>query len=278
MPFPVFPSKILTSNISSLIPLAQKLSKNGPVKRESTPRRIRGLFAGEWVFDTLGAVYVWEDVYYPYFYIPVNEFREGVLEKVEGKGEGEDGFYLARLRVGDRSTERVIVFSSTSVEAVRGLVRVEHSTIDWFAEDEKLLGPHPKDPYKRIETLPSSRRVRIEVAGVVVAESSQNVFLYETMLRPRYYLNAGDVKWEFLSESGTISYCPYKGMATYYNVKVKGREIKDAVWYYRYPTSESALVAGRLCFYNEKVDVFVDGVREESPRLFNIPFVQKGML
>jgi uncharacterized protein (DUF427 family) len=51
---------------------------------------------------------------------------------------------------------------------------------------------------------------------------------------------------------------------SYYNVKVKGKEIKDVVWYYRYPTAESALVAGRLCFYNEKVDVFVDGVKEEK--------------
>jgi uncharacterized protein (DUF427 family) len=50
---------------------------------------------------------------------------------------------------------------------------------------------------------------------------------------------------------------------SYYNVNIKGKEIKDVVWYYRYPTAESALTAGRLCFYNEKVDVFVDGVKEK---------------
>jgi hypothetical protein len=52
-------------------------------------------------------------------------------------------------------------------------------------------------------------------------------------------------------------------LESYYNVTVNGKEIKDAVWYYRYPTAESAVVAGRLCFYNEKVDVFVDGVEEK---------------
>lgn len=80
-------------------------------------------------------------------------------------------------------------------------------------EDEKLLGTHPKDPYKRIETLPSSREIRIEVDGTVVAQSTQNVFLYETMLRTRHYLSSTAVNWELLSESGTTSFCPYKGMA-----------------------------------------------------------------
>lgn len=85
----------------------------------------------------------------------------------------------------------------------------------WFVEDEKLLGPHPKDPYKRIETIPSSREIRIEVDGQVVARSTQNVFLYETLLRTRYYLASTVVEWGFLSESETTSYCPYKGMAKY---------------------------------------------------------------
>jgi uncharacterized protein (DUF427 family) len=53
-------------------------------------------------------------------------------------------------------------------------------------------------------------------------------------------------------------------ISSYYNVKVGGIEIKDAVWFYRYPTHESAAIAGRLCFYNEKVDVFVDGVKEKK--------------
>lgn len=51
---------------------------------------------------------------------------------------------------------------------------------------------------------------------------------------------------------------------SYYNLTIKGTKIKDAVWYYQYPTAEAALVAGRLCFHNEKVDVFVNGVKEEK--------------
>ncbi len=101
-----------------------------------------------------------------------------------------------------------------SLAELKDLVRIEVSSIDaWFLEDEKLLGPHPKDPYKRVEILPSSREIRIEVDGTVVAKSAQNVFLFETMLRPRYYLAPTGVDWSFLRESATETYCPYKGMA-----------------------------------------------------------------
>jgi uncharacterized protein (DUF427 family) len=136
---------------------------------------------------------------------------------------------LARLSAGGKSTERVLSFDPSSV--LENLVRVEVSAIGelcvhyqnlsltnsdhWIVEDEILLGPHPKDPYKRIETIPSSREIRIEVDGKVVAKSTQNVFLYETMLRTRYYLSSTTVNWELLSESETTSYCPYKGMAKY---------------------------------------------------------------
>ena len=84
----------------------------------------------------------------------------------------------------------------------------------WFAESQILLGPHPKDPYKRVECLPSSREVRIEVDGTVVAQSTQNTFLYETMLRPRYYLNPTSISdWRYFKRTETRTGCPYKGVA-----------------------------------------------------------------
>lgn len=142
---------------------------------------------------------------------------------------------------------------------------VESSHPDWFAEDEKLLGGHPKDPYKRIEILPSSREIRVELHGTILAQSLNNMFLHETMLPTRHYLSSTSIKdWGLLSKSDTTTFCPYKGQASYYNVKVGDSEIKDGIWYYVYPTSESAAIQGRLCFYNEKFDVFVDGVKEEQ--------------
>lgn len=90
------------------------------------------------------------------------------------------------------------------------------------------------------------------------------MFLHETMLPTRHYLPPTSIKeWGLLSKSDTTTFCPYKGQASYYHVRVGDSEVRDAVWYYVYPTAESAAIQGRLCFYNEKFDVFVDGVREK---------------
>ncbi|KAL6718846.1 hypothetical protein ACLMJK_003080 [Lecanora helva] len=84
------------------------------------------------------------------------------------------------------------------------------------------------------------------------------------MLRTRYYMPKTALQWEYLTESDTTSLCPYKGVANYYSVVVNGKEHKDLIWWYRYPTSESAPIAGHACFYNEKVEILIDGKREEQ--------------
>ncbi len=105
--------------------------------------------------------------------------------------------------------------------------------------------------------------MRIELDSVVLARSTDSVFLYETGLRARYYLSPTSiVNWGMLVPSETSTACPYKGQASYYHVKVGETVVKDVVWYYTYPTAESAMIQNRLCFYNEKVDVFLDGVKE----------------
>lgn len=143
------------------------------------------------------------------------------------------------------------------------LMRIDFAALDqWFEEDCPIY-QHPKDPYKRIDILPSSRRVKIALEGVTLAETSSALFLFETSLRTRYYVPPTSVNWAVLSRSETVTYCPYKGRANYYHVKVGGEVFEDLVWYYQYPTAESAAVVGHLCFYNEKVDTWVDGEREE---------------
>lgn len=118
---------------------------------------------------------------------------------------------------------------------------------------------------------------------MTVAESNNPSFLFETNLRTRYYLPKTSVRllplgpslkateltrqqvnWQYLTPSTTTTKCPYKGRANYYNITVNEKEIKDAVWWYEYPTAESAAIQGLVCFYNEKVDVYVDGVLEKK--------------
>lgn len=135
----------------------------------------------------------------------------------------------------------------------------------WFQEDEPCY-IHPKDPFKRIEIVPSTRTIRVDIDGHTIAESSNVMMLFETLLPTRYYLPKTSVNWRYLVPSITTSGCPYKGEANYYDVVVQDKVHKDAIWWYKYPALESGAITGRVCFYNEKVDVFLDGVLQERPK------------
>ncbi|CAK7229658.1 hypothetical protein SCUCBS95973_007297 [Sporothrix curviconia] len=235
------------------------LAANGPIKQEPTKRRIRAQLNGQWVVDTLDAVFVWESKYYPVYYVPVAAVENGPATVTKnGADSSAAGFTQGQIDV--KGTTASVVFFDKGPLA--GLARLEG--VDWFAEDEKLIGGHPKDPYARIECLSSSRRVRVELRGTVLADSTNNVFLHESNLRTRHYLSpTAVVDHSVLRPSTTTTFCPYKGQASYYDVVLAdGTEVKDGVWYYPIPTAESAPVHGRLAFYNEKFDVFIDGVKE----------------
>ncbi|OCK85698.1 DUF427-domain-containing protein [Lepidopterella palustris CBS 459.81] len=247
---------------SDLARLAKKLIVEGPQKHERTPRRVRGLLGGHYAFDTIEAHHVWEHPYFPQFYIPATSITsDAKLTKDSKAVDGTSGSaFLANLSVGDKSTDRVIMFEDGPL---KGLVKIDFPAMDQWFEEETPIYQHPKDPYKRIDILPSHRSIRIALDNTTIAYSTASLFLFETMLRPRYYLPPTSINWTLLSKSDTETYCPYKGRANYYNVTVGGKEYKDIVWWYQYPTVESAAIAGALCFYNEKVDVWVDGVKEE---------------
>ncbi|KAI4256302.1 MAG: hypothetical protein LQ352_002136 [Teloschistes flavicans] len=266
------------SSNADLIELARSLTANGPHKIEPTTRRVRGQFDAHWVFDTTSAYHVWEHPYYPQFYVPTTEIKGFRIVREEAV-DHDERVYVASVRPEGQGNHgegkvlrRVLVFEQGQLE---GLVRLEFKELDaWYEEDQPIYG-HPKDPYKRIDILPSSRKITVKVGDVVVAESTLNMFLYETMLRTRYYMpktaraafikrGLVQIQWQYTTPSSTTSLCPYKGTAEYYNLNVNGTEIKDAIWWYRDSTHESAAIAGMACFYNEKVDVFVDGVREEK--------------
>jgi uncharacterized protein (DUF427 family) len=110
----------------------------------------------------------------------------------------------------------------------------------------------------RITTRPSTRRVRVESAGQVLAESDRTVELQETGLPARWYLPREDVRVDLLTPSATTSHCPFKGDATY----LSAPGAKDAFWVYEEPTKQDALpIAGMLAPWPGRVDVFVDGER-----------------
>ena len=139
--------------------------------------------------------------------------------------------------------------------------------VEWFEEDERIVGGHPRNPYARVDALRSHRHVRVELDGVLLAETRSTVLLFETGLPTRYYVDRTDVAFEHLIASDTETACPYKGVTTgYWSARVGDTVHEDVAWSYQYPDRAVGVVAGMVAFYNERVDLVVDGVPLPRPR------------
>jgi uncharacterized protein (DUF427 family) len=239
----------------------------GSIRFEPSQKRIRVLLGGELVADTTRALLVWEIPYYPVYFIPAADVRAELVPT------GRD----RRERFGDAEVLSVKVTTATAEggarrypdcpeQALRDYVRFDWQAMsEWLEEDEPVY-VHARSPYTRIDILASSRRVRVEIDGVTVADSRSPRILFETGLPPRYYLPLSDLRMDLLRPSPTHTSCPYKGTASYWSVDTGHGLREDLVWIYRTPLPESQKIAGLACFYNEKVDIFVDGTREERPQ------------
>jgi uncharacterized protein (DUF427 family) len=151
--------------------------------------------------------------------------------------------------------------------AVPGFVRVPWNEVDaWYEEDEEVF-VHVRDPYHRIDVVPTFRNVRVSLDGVVLAESTSVVGLYETSLPVRWYFPRKDVRDDLLERSDTLTRCPYKGQATHWSARVGAELTPDVAWSYDGDVRPEATgIRGRIAFYDERVDVDLDGVRQERPR------------
>jgi uncharacterized protein (DUF427 family) len=207
---------------------------------EPVPRRVRGFLGAELVFDTTSARYVWEVPYYPQYYIPLSDVRADVLRDHPAAKVFDEG-------------------------AFAGLVRFRWDTLDWFEEDEPIYG-HPRNPYARVDALRSHRHITVALGGVELADTHCPVLVFETGLPTRYYIDRTDVAFEHLEPSATQTLCPYKGVTSgYWSVRVGDSLTADLAWTYETPLPAVAPIANMVAFYNEKVDITVDGVQLDRP-------------
>ena len=246
---------------------AQTKTAGGDIPVEQGAKRVRAYLGGTPVADTVRPLLVWEIPYYPTYYFPAADVREDLLHTDdEGDRRAADGERLT-IRVGEREARGAATRfgEAAPTEQLRNTVRLEWTAMDaWFEEDEEVF-THARDPHRRIDILGSSRHVRVEVACETVAESTSPRLLFETGLPVRYYLPKPDVRLDLLERSATVTHCAYKGRAETFSVRAGGRLHENVAWSYPAPLPESQKVAGLIAFYNEKVDIFVDGEREERP-------------
>jgi uncharacterized protein (DUF427 family) len=252
--------------MQDLISEARELLRHEPIER-----RVRAKLGADTVVDSTRAMLLWEPRRVcPSYAVPAEDI-EGELAPApatNGHAEGvlHPGIPFAvhtaegePVTVGDRAGAGFRLAD----EELAGYVALDFAEFDWYEEDERILG-HPRDPYHRVDVLRSSRPVRVEVDGEVVAETTRARLLFETQLPTRFYLPREDVRAE-LQTSESRSYCPYKGRASYWSLEAGGRRHDDIGWTYEEPLPEAANIAELVAFWDEHVDVFVDGERRGRP-------------
>jgi uncharacterized protein (DUF427 family) len=151
------------------------------------------------------------------------------------------------------------------LSALKGYITFRWSAMEAWYEEEEEVFVHARDPYKRVDVLASSRHIRIAVAGETVAETHRPYLLFETSLPTRYYIPQEDVRMHLLEPTHLKTRCPYKGVASYWSVKIGEHIAKNVVWSYPEPIPECPKIKDLLCFFNERVDVYVDGTLQERP-------------
>ena len=235
---------------------------------EPVPRRIRATLGGVTVIDTTRAIYLWEWANYPQYYIPLVDVSPGVLVDEDHAQHLSRGTAKRHTLTagGQTRTAAARVYGSDALEGLDGLVRFDWDALDaWYEEDEQVF-VHPRNPYTRVDALRSTRRVRVELDGVELADSASTVMVFETGLPTRYYFNRTEVNFEALMPTDTETSCPYKGKTTgYWSVVTPNVDYKDLAWSYDFPTRHLLPIAGLIAFYNEKVDTFIDGQPLDRP-------------
>jgi uncharacterized protein (DUF427 family) len=235
---------------------------------EPVPRRVRAYLAAQPVLDTTSAVYVWEWPNYPQYYIPAADIDARLLVDEDHSQKLSRGTARRHsLRVGEVERPAAVrIYTDDSLPGLAGMARFEWDALDaWFEEDEQVF-VHPRNPYTRVDAVRSTRSVKVELGGVVLAESASPVMVFETGLPTRYYLNRSEVRFEHLVASDTVTACPHKGRTSgYWSVRLAGELHADLAWAYDFPTAGLGSIAGLVAFYNEQVDISVDGQQLERP-------------
>jgi uncharacterized protein (DUF427 family) len=180
--------------------------------------------------------------------------------------KGEASYYT--IRAGDKEVKAGAWYYPeplAGAEPIKDLIAFYWHWMDhWYEEDEEAF-VHPRDPYHRVDVLSTSRHIRISLDGEVLAETERAEALFESNLPTRWYIPREDVV-ATVEPTDTVTRCPYKGTASYYSVKLSNGEVaKDVIWYYDEPLVAVGKIEGLLCFFNERVDVEIDGERAGRP-------------
>lgn len=243
-----------------------------PIRLEPNRRRLRAFVNGVVIADTIRSVYLFEPGHLPVYYLPKHDVRFDLLEHTDCSShcplKGDADYWS--IVVGDRRIDNAVWSYPEPLDGAPDLsayVAFYWNKVDnWFEEDEEVF-VHARDPYTRVDALRSSRHVEVRIHGETIADTTRPILLFETGLPTRYYIPKLDARLDLLVPSALNTACPYKGVASYFSVAISGAKIvDDIVWFYPAPIPQIPLIENYLCFFNEHVDVIVDGELHERPK------------
>ncbi len=260
----------------------------GQLRYEPTVKRVRAELGDRTVVDSTRAVLIWEPRrVVPSYAVPEQDVRADLAPApAEHSPESTESIGLRLPDVSERPIlDPSIAFDVHTAEGepvelhaggrtgagfrltdpeLAGYIVLDFDGFGaWYEEDEQIVA-HPRDPFHRIDILRSSRHVQVELDEQVLAESTRPILLFETLLPARYYLPREDVRVE-LRPSTSQTFCAYKGEATYWSPLVNGQAEEDLAWSYAAPLHEAAPITDRVAFFDERLDLVVDGVRRDRP-------------
>ncbi|MEA2642373.1 MAG: hypothetical protein QOF51_3767 [Chloroflexota bacterium] len=251
-------------------PPVRQRDPNHRVDVEPSPRRVRVEFNGQTIADSTRVLLLRETRHLPVYYFPMDDVRMELLTPTDNHTtcpyKGEASYWT--IKVGDRESVDAVwgyLDPPPDRQDIKGHLAFYWDRMDhWYEEAEEVF-KHPRDPYHRVDAIQSSRHVRIVVNGETVADTARPCLLFETGHPTRYYIPQDDVRMDLLAPTETHSVCPYKGQASYWSANVNGEAARNIAWGYLNPIAECPKIKGLVSFFNEKVDVYVDGELQERP-------------
>jgi uncharacterized protein (DUF427 family) len=244
----------------------------GQLTYEPSPRHVRGTIGATAIVDSKHPLLVWQPGFaVPHYAFPREEVRADLLRPA-AEPPSQLGAATSYDLFIDDVTRPAIAWSYDTGDLAghlafdwfrRSAPGIEH----WYEEDEEIF-VHPRDPYKRVDAIASSRHVEVAIGGVVVAASRRPTLVFETRLPVRYYLPADDVDFALLADTTLTTGCPYKGRARYWSFTgeaVDGQVVENIAWSYPDPLTAIGPIKGLVSFYNEVVDITVDGEKLDRP-------------
>ena len=240
-------------------PLPERLLFAEPLRR-----RMRVKFGDEWIADSEDVTLLHEPGHYPVAYFPLGDVKAGVLSEAERTTKhrelGETAWFT--VTAGGRTAERAAwqhVALPEYADELKDRVAFAWRAMDaFYEEDERIVG-HAADPYHRNDIRATSRHLVVRDGERVIADTHRPVVLYESGFAPRWYVPREDVDEAALTPVEGQTFCPYKGLASYYDI---GERV-GAAWSYPEAWPEVSRIRGLVSFEADKIEVYLDGKRLE---------------